>query len=143
MSCIDGFKLSNNWHDPIGGMMGLEWVQRWYVKYPLASRATMIPTNTVFGLVKPFLLPITATVGVIVKPIIALFQYFHRGDKIEAARWAKAACFSLLALGGVAGFMMLSAYHMTLMQGTAVVVAGCSLSVIIHVARVSDADKPQ
>lgn len=142
MTWTKALNCSNNWYDPLGAwVQNSQMAKRWYVKYPLASRTTVIGANTVLGFIKPFLLPVIAAVGVIVQPIIATVQYC-KGNSQEGAKWLKSSCFSLLALGGVAAFMVISAYHMTLMQGAAVVITGCALSIIIHVYRVSDTEKP-
>ncbi len=135
---------SNNCQDPVGAwVQSSETAKRWYTKHPLSSRMTMISVNAVFGFIKPFLLPITAAVAVVVQPILAGYNYFWKGESQNAKQWLKAWCFSVLALSGIAAFMAVSACHMTLLQGTALVVTGCTVSIIIHVYRVSHTTKPK
>ena len=144
MTWTDALNCSNNCQDPVGAwVQNSEMAKRWYAKHPLSSRATMITINTVCGFFDPFMLPITAAIGIVVQPILAGYCYFWKGDNQNAKKWLKTVCFSVLALGGIAAFMAVSAYYMTLLQGTALVVTGCAISITIHVYRVSHTGKPK
>ncbi|MCH9609249.1 MAG: hypothetical protein S4CHLAM45_14520 [Chlamydiales bacterium] len=143
MSWSDALTLSNHAYDLVGyKVQEGECMKRFYHKYPLASRITMVSANSVLGLLKPFLVPFIAVINLVVQPIIAGIRAYQ-GDSESAKKWAKAWCFSLLALAGIGGFMLLSAYSLTLLQGTALVVTACSLSIIIHVYRVSGTEDPK
>lgn len=141
MTCCNtiqcGFEISNHWFDPLGAaVQKTACMRNFYTNHPIAARFVTVSANTVFGVVKVFVLPFMSAIGLVVMPIIAAFKAY-RGDWAGAKQWLSAWGFCLLAGVGVFAFVALSGFHMTLLQATAVVVTGTALSVIIHIWRVA------
>lgn len=139
MTCLKGLELSNDCFDPVGwSVHNVEWCKRFGTRY----LSVTVSTNALLGFCKVFVFPVIAVISAVVMPIIAAVRYWN-GDHDKAKQWLAAWAFSLLAIAGAAAFLVVSGFHMRLLQGAALVATGCAISIVIHVYRVIPVRMPQ
>ena len=95
---------------------------------------------TISGIMKPFLIPLIAAIGIILMPILAGIA-LYRGDKEAARSYLGAFGACVLILGACAAYLYVSAYHMPLNVSVAVSVCLVALSVILHIRGAMHAPK--
>jgi len=128
-------EIFGNFQDPVGLFAKTDFVKKKVQDYPLLARTTLITVNAPVGLIKPFLFPIISTIALVISPIMALYRFVQGNDE-SSKKWLKVSVISFTSLAAVTGFMALTAYKLTLMQGTYAVIGLCTLSLVAHVYRV-------
>lgn len=131
MTCCSGKTC-----DVLGDVFGPEYMVHRrlggiYSRHPVGARIVTANVSTLSGLLKPFLVPIIAAVGLLILPIIAAAKF--KGDRESAKGHLKAWGFCFLTIGATVAFFSLTTFYMPLVWSSAVVASICALSIILHV----------
>jgi len=105
-----------------------------YQRHPVGARIGTGTVAAVSGLLKPFLAPLIAALGLVLMPIMAGVAS-QKGDVEGTKGYLKAWGFCALTIGATVAFMAITTYFMPLLWSSALVVVIVTLSVIFHVQK--------
>lgn len=103
-------------------------------KYPVGARIASGTVATVSGLLKPFLCPLIAALGIVLMPIKAGVASC-RGDVEGTKGYLEAWVFCILTVAATVAFLAVTTYFMPLIWSSSLGVVMVALSVILHVQK--------
>ncbi len=139
----DGLSLANDCHDPFGSrsFLNTQFMRGFRNNWSGTYHVSMTAFAILRGFAATFAFPVYSAIGIVSLPVYAgvlTYKKYVKGDsgvQDKIATTLVAWLFCLIALGGAAGFLALSAFHLNLLQGTSLIITGCALSVSLHVYR--------